>query len=50
MFYRPDKVLSRVHSLIQNLSTGDQQVNLNYPQGNLIQDIVYVNCLLKAYR
>ena len=48
IFYRPDKVLSRVHSFIQNLSIGDQQTNLNYPQGNLIQDSVYVNCILKS--
>ena len=49
-FYRQDKVFYKVHSLIQNLSIGDQQVNLNYPQGNLIQDSIYVNNLLKTCR
>ena len=38
IFYRPDQVLSRVRYLMQNLSNGDEQTNLNYPQGNLIQD------------
>ena len=47
-FYRPDKLFSRVHFLIQNLFIGDQQANLNYLQGNLIQDSSYVNCLLKT--
>ena len=49
-FFRPDKALSRVHSLMQNLSIGDQQANLNYLQGNLIQDSVDVNFLLKTCR
>ena len=47
IFYRPDKVLSKMHLLIQNLSVRGQQANLNYPQGNLIHGSVYVNCLLK---
>ena len=49
-FFRPDKALSRVYSLMQNLSIGDQQANLNYLQGNLIQDSVDVNFLLKTCR
>ena len=35
---------------MQNLSIGDQQTNLNYQQGNLIQDSVYVKYILKIYR
>ena len=31
-FYRPDKVFSRVHSLIQNLSSRGQVANLNFLQ------------------
>ena len=49
-FFRPDKALSRVHSVMQNLSIGDQQANLNYLQGNLTQDSVDVNFLLKTCR
>ena len=47
-FYRSDKVFSTVHSLIQNLSIGDQQANLNYLQGNFIQDSEHVNWLIKT--
>ena len=47
-FCRPHKLFSRLHSLTQNLSIGDQQANLNYLQRNLIQDRVYGNCLLKT--
>ena len=39
-FYRPDKVFSRMHSLIQNLFIGDQHAKLNFLKGNLIQDSV----------
>ena len=33
---------------MQNLSIGDQQANLNYLQGNFIQDSEHVNWLIKT--
>ena len=48
-FYRPDKVFSRERSK-KKLINCDQQANLNYLQGNVTQDSVYGNCLLKACR
>ena len=33
---------------MQNLFIGDQQSNLNYLHGNLTQDSIYENCLLKT--
>ena len=35
-------------TLIQNLSIGDEQANLNYLQGNVTQGSVYGSCPLKA--
>ena len=47
MLNTPDKEFSRAHSLIENVSIGDQQANLNYLKGKFIQDSAYINCLLK---
>ena len=50
MIHRTDKVFSRVHSLILSSSIEDQQANLNYLQGDLIQDSIQANFLLKSFR